>query len=206
MSQTPVIPAPQMAITKRSRAEADWALRPRALIMRHGALAFAIVAIVGAYHFTLGARDLGLFLLGFSGLQLLGVALYVGMLSRKSGNHNVSERRNLDLVVGSSLTLACGILTLAGGIFILLKGLTPPYNGEFNWLEIQWGGVVLGLVLGPMAILAYALQYLERHFIFSLLCTIAVVFSASYLIGVIGALLSVSAVTLLVFAKDEFLD
>jgi hypothetical protein len=176
------------------------------LLVRHGAPAFAIVAMVGAYHFTLGTRDLGLFLLWLSGLQFLGVVLYVGMLGRKSGNHDVSERRNLDLVVGSNLTLACGILTLAGGVLILLKGLTTPYSGEFSWLEIQWGGVVLGLVLGSTAILAYALQYLERHFIFSLLCTIAVVFSASYLAGYFGTLFSVSAVTLVVLAKDEFLD
>jgi hypothetical protein len=208
MSQTP---ADSKRLTADSHpATISYVSRLLSLVVRHDALAFVIVVAVGTYHFALGVWDLGLFLLGLGGLQLLVVALYVSHFRVSSASPaaavSIWGRRNLDLVAGRNLTLACGILSLAGGIFFLAKGQTPPYYGTYSGLEIQWSGLMMGLILGPVAILAYGFQHMGRHFTFSLLCTIAVTFSVFYIIGYLGGLVGVLAAVFVIMSKDEFLS
>jgi len=180
-------------------------------MMSHGVIAFVIVAISGALHLVLGVWDLGLYLLGLGCLQLIVAILYIEMFARESVSLAATmskwgAKHNLDLVVGRNLTLACGILSLAGGIFFIAKGQTPPYYESQVGLEIMWGGLVMGLILGPLAILAYGFQYQERHFAFSVFFTVAVALSTFYIIGYLGGLLGMLAVFFVVLSNGEFLD
>ena len=185
---------------------------PRLLssLVNHGFLAFIAVAIIGVYHFVLGVRDLGQFLLGVSGIQILMVSLSVLRLSGKPVAHVDpfpiwARRRNLDIVAGENLALACGVLALAGGIFFIIKGQVPPYYGDFGHsMQMSW--LAQSQILGPIGILGYALQRLRRYFTFSLICTIAATFSAFFVIGYMGGFIGLGAIFLVAISKDDFLN
>ena len=182
----------------------------RSILSRHDVLAFMIVAAIGAYHILFGVDDLGLFLLSLGCFQLLFVALIFPRLDRISVSRPVSVavwggKQNFDLAVGMGFALACGVLSLAGSLFFIAKGEIPPYYG-ISGLEVQWSGLMMGLIAGPLAVLAYGLMYLGRYFLLSLVSLIAATFTTFYVIGYMGGLVGVSATFFAILSKDEFVS
>lgn len=190
-----------------------WEKFPRFLdlLAYPGALAFVVIASIGAYQFAFGLRDLGLFLLGLSGFLAGAAMLYVISLERASTTKVQSRgigsgRRSLDLLVGRNLTLASVILALAGGVFFIADGEVPYYYDSIQ-LSMEthlWGG--LSLTLGTVAFLGYALQSAKRYFTLGLICTIAAPISAFWAIGILGGVVGIGATFFVVISKGEFQD
>ena len=196
-------------VSEMCRASVDGSFL-RSLLPRHDVMAFTIVAAIGVYHFLFGVDDLGLFLLFLGCFQLLFPTYIFPRLGRISVSQPVSVsvwggRQNFDLTVGMAFALACGVLSLAGSLFFIAKGQIPPYYG-ISGLEVQWSGLMMGLIAGPLAVLAYGLMYLGRYFLFSLVSLIVATFTTFYVIGYLGGLVGVSATIFAILSKDEFVS
>lgn len=183
-----------------------------ALVTLEYSLAFIIVAIIGACYLARGAWDLGFYLMGLGSFLILATLLFVTIRIMVESADKTQlpalgkGRRSLDLFAGRTLTLACGILSLAVGVFIFTDGQFPYYfeDSELRMQIKMLGG--LSLLVGPLSFVGYILQFVRRHFTFSLVCTIAAAISAFWMIGILGAILGVSAVFFVAISKEEFSD
>jgi hypothetical protein len=155
---------------------------------------------------------MGLYLLGLGSLLILAMLLCIIIMFMVEPAGNIRfpvigrGKWSLDLLAGRGLTLACGVLSLAAGAFFIAGGQVPYYLGdsELRMQMILLGGVSLSV--GPLAFIGYALQFVRRYFALSLVCTTAVALSAFWSIGILGAIIGVSAIFFVAISKDEFLN
>ena len=201
----------RMKNQSRSRHLGTWFPGFLSSLINHDVLAFFAVAVIGIYHLTLGIWDLGLFLLGLSGLLVIAASLRLFGPWTESASWSKPpgfKRRahHLDLLAGRGLTLACGVLSLAAGVFFIANGRAPDYyydielSLQMNW----WGG--LSLFLGSIAFVGYALQFARRYFAYSLICTVVAAFSAFWGVGVPGGIIGVGAAFFAAISRDDFPD